>query len=88
MMDWSFILMKWNIFEFSETVIAKKFSKIKEKHESSFADAGTFYVYYIKVPNNIPRNPPICLFILCFAVSLTTLSNTPYQLYTHLKWLK
>ena len=30
-----------------------------------------------KVPNNIPRNPPSCLFISFFTVSLTPSINSP-----------
>ena len=30
-----------------------------------------------KVPNNKPRDPPSCLFILCFTVSLTPLKKHP-----------
>ena len=30
-----------------------------------------------KVPNNMPRNPPSCLFISCFAVSLAPSMKTP-----------
>ena len=48
--NYEWLNLNSNIFEFSKTVIVKKFSKIKEKlgktWKQFFADVSSFYVYY------------------------------------------